>query len=271
MSVLDRTIDRIRQPEYTGENRCMPCTIVNAVIAVVAAAILAVIWIPLGLLTLAIAAGAIYVRGYLVPGTPQLTQRYFPEWLLQLFGKEAVPRPPEPEARADDVDVDELLLKASVVEPCVDEDDLCLEASFEADWWDRIRRLRDDRDRGKRALASILDVEATELDVEDRSDRFVVTQADRTIGRWDSEGAYLADVAVEPLLGDRIAGWDELDAQLRTQALAGLRVFLERCPVCETPLEHIENVQESCCGTSIVGVAIECPDCEARVFSGSIR
>ena len=25
--------DRLRQPEYTGENRCTPCTVVNVVIA----------------------------------------------------------------------------------------------------------------------------------------------------------------------------------------------------------------------------------------------
>lgn len=249
----------------------MPCTVVNSIISIVLAALLAVIWIPLGIAGLIVFGAAIYVRGYLVPGTPYLTQRYFPEWLLQLFGKEPVQEPAETTSIDGPVEVDQLLLDASVVEPCAHEDDLCLTEEFEASWWDRIRRLRGDEAGALQRLASITDVPAGELDLEDRDGERVLIRDERTIGRWDSEAAYLADMAVEPLLAERIPDWDDLAGRVRTQALAGLRVFLDACPVCETDLEQVENVRESCCGSNIVGVSIECPECETRLFTGSIR
>ncbi|MFB6159704.1 MAG: hypothetical protein ABEJ61_00830, partial [Haloferacaceae archaeon] len=33
--------DRVRRPEYTGENRCVPCTVVNLVIAAALALVVA--------------------------------------------------------------------------------------------------------------------------------------------------------------------------------------------------------------------------------------
>ena len=80
-------LDRIRQPEYTGENRCLPCTALNVAIAFLATALVA----PLG--PVAVAAvffgsmGSIYFRGYLIPGTPRLTKRYLPDPVLERFGK----------------------------------------------------------------------------------------------------------------------------------------------------------------------------------------
>ncbi|MFW6448196.1 MAG: hypothetical protein ACOC0X_01500 [Halobacteriota archaeon] len=270
MSVVGAAVNRLRQPEHTGPNRCMPCTVVNAVIAIVLAGILAVLWWPIGIVALGVFAAAIYLRGYLVPGTPHLTQTYFPEWLLQLFGKEPVESGVEP-IPAGDMDVDEVLRVAGVVEPCATEDDLCLVADFERSWWEEIRRLREDRELAEDRLGAILELEPDGFELAADGGELVLRQEDRTLGKWLSEGAFLADLALEPLLDERIHGWDDLDPRLRTQSLAGLRVFLERCPACEGALEHVENVHESCCGSRIVGVAIECPACEAQLFNGSIR
>ena len=60
---------RLRQPEYTGRNRCVPCTIVNLLIAVIITGGVAVVSIPLGGALFVVSLGAIYFRGYLVPGT----------------------------------------------------------------------------------------------------------------------------------------------------------------------------------------------------------
>jgi hypothetical protein len=82
-----------RQPEYTGENRCVPCTATNVAIAAVLAIGLAFILVtPIGVVAFLASLVVIYLRGYLVPGTPELTKRYFPPWLLALFGKEPVAR-----------------------------------------------------------------------------------------------------------------------------------------------------------------------------------
>jgi len=83
----DPSFDRIRQPEYTGENRCLPCTALNVAIAFFATLLAA----PLGPVAVAVvflgSMGSIYYRGYLIPGTPRLTKRYLPDPILELFDK----------------------------------------------------------------------------------------------------------------------------------------------------------------------------------------
>ena len=88
MSVARRTLDRVRQPEYTGENRCVPCTVANLAIAAVLTAGLAFASVPGAAVFAVFAVGSIWLRGYLVPKTPELTKRYFPDWLLAKFDKQ---------------------------------------------------------------------------------------------------------------------------------------------------------------------------------------
>ncbi|OIB55431.1 hypothetical protein [Natrialba sp. SSL1] len=77
----------VHNPEYTGENRCLPCTIVNLVIAGILAVAAAVVSPLLAVAVFGLSVAAIALRGYLVPGTPTLTKRYFPDWLLAKFDK----------------------------------------------------------------------------------------------------------------------------------------------------------------------------------------
>ncbi|ELZ48280.1 hypothetical protein C464_07380 [Halorubrum coriense DSM 10284] len=79
--------DRIREPAYTGENRCLPCTVVNVVLAVALTAAAAVFGPVVAAAVLVASMGSIYYRGYLVPRTPDLTKRYLPDRVLRLFGK----------------------------------------------------------------------------------------------------------------------------------------------------------------------------------------
>ena len=65
----------IADPEHTGENRCLPCTLVNAVGVAVAAALLSRRRRSLGLLVAAVGAAAVWLRGYVVPGTPRFAPR----------------------------------------------------------------------------------------------------------------------------------------------------------------------------------------------------
>jgi len=81
-------VTRFRNRAYTGQNRCLPCTALNAGIALVLGIVAAV-------LTSAVVAGAvvavaavvIYLRGYLIPYTPTITKRYFPDRVLEWFDK----------------------------------------------------------------------------------------------------------------------------------------------------------------------------------------
>lgn len=84
-------LEELEQPAYTGENRCTPCTLLNFLIAAGVSALLGRRNRALGILTFLVGAAAIYLRGYLVPGTPELTKRYLPESVLAAFDK-AEPR-----------------------------------------------------------------------------------------------------------------------------------------------------------------------------------
>ena len=84
-------VDELRQPDYTGENRCEPCTVLNLVIAMVAGSLIARKSRLGGLLAVVMSIALIYLRGYLVPGTPTLTKRYLPPAVLRWFGKDPDP------------------------------------------------------------------------------------------------------------------------------------------------------------------------------------
>ncbi|WP_226004849.1 hypothetical protein [Natrinema salinisoli] len=84
-------VDDLKQPEYTGENRCEPCTVLNLVIAAVVGSLIARKSRLGGLLAITVSVALIYLRGYLVPGTPTLTKRYLPPEVLRWFGKEPDP------------------------------------------------------------------------------------------------------------------------------------------------------------------------------------
>lgn len=278
MAPVKNAFDRFRKPEYTGENRCLPCTAINVFAALLLAISIALVWPPGGAFVMIACLLVIALRGYLVPGTPTLTARYLPETVLRWFGKAepterfAAETSSDERVRDGKSDVEELLLSAGVVEVDPGTDDLQLTERFHDAWWRRIRRLRDDGGELER-LAAILDVDvdALSIDVEGGNDRLVVSFEEDAIAHWVSEAAFYADLAVEPTLREWLPRWDELTDDRRTSLIAGLRAFLEECPRCEAPLEPVENVRKSCCSSDFVRVTVECEACDSRVFDGSYR
>lgn len=273
---MSSVLQRIRQPEYTGANRCYPCTVVNAILAVVLAAGLALAVdavapattaLAVGAVSLAIAAAAIYVRGYLVPGTPTLTKRYMPDRVLRWFGKApegTVNHGASEAGTVGDVDPERLLVEAGALEPCAEVDDLCLTDNFATQWHDAIRETREDgtdRDR----LMTVLDAGDLDLSFEERGDAFWARADGRRIGTWESRAAFLADVAAAPLLADRLQQWETLSVRARGKLLNGLRLFLQRCPDCDATLAFETETVESCCSTHDVA-AVSCESCGARLF-----
>ncbi|UWG50542.1 Uncharacterized protein AArcCO_1232 [Halalkaliarchaeum sp. AArc-CO] len=277
-------IGRFRRPEYTGENRCMPCTALNAVITGVLAITVGVVSTGAGAVVLLVGGAAIYFRGYLIPGTPTITQRYFPTWALRLFGKEPLAEPNALDTDggvtagtndrgenplADYEHVGELLADAGIVEDCADEDDLCLTPAFEEAWWDRIERFRDD-DAAIERLAAVLDVDPEGVAVAG-TDPFEVEIDGVTAGRWSSRAAFLADLGAEPTVAEWLPIWDELDQRQSGELLASLRAFLQRCPDCDGELTSIEDVTKTCCSGEYVNVSRDCTECDASVFNGSYQ
>jgi len=297
-------VDGLRQPEYTGENRCTPCTIVNTAIAAVLSGGLAAgtgvvagsaaLGVGVGVACFAVCAAAIYLRGYLVPRTPELTKRYFPDRVLAWFDKEPEPgvgfeAPPGEGAAAEaegetgddpapdigepdeDLEPEQALLTAGAVEECADVDDLCLDEEFGAAWRERIRSVGVD---GADAEAIMAALDLPEMDgevtVEHYGDAVVLEHEGRHIGKWESPAALLADLAAAGELAERYDRWPELNAFDRSRLLRGLRIFVENCPECGGRISLGQDTVESCCRSFDV-VAVTCEDCGSRLFEERLQ
>ena len=264
--IVDAVAASLRRPEYTGENRCPPCTAVNVLIAVVLAGVLLAVSFPLAAVTLAVSLAAIYFRGYLVPRTPALTERYFPERVLRWFDKSAEPAPPDaaPNGGAEPVDTETLLFDAGAVVECERGEDLCLDDAFRADWRERVAELRAD-DTTREDLARVLGVDPDTLVVEDYGSAFVAGFDGGRLGQWESRAAFVADIAAANELRERYPAWADVPIRDRSRTLRGLRIFLDRCPDCDGPVTMARDTVDSCC-RSVDVVAASCDACNARLF-----
>jgi len=249
---------RFRRPEYTGENRCTPCTVVNvAVLAAVSAAVAAVS-IPGSAVAFGAGALSIYARGYLVPGTPALTRRYFPDWVLAKFDKLDVPDSDS----ATGGDPAAVLEAAGAVEPCDATSDLCLTDSFEGAWRDRTEAVRG-TDPDALTVTESLNVAPSAVDVTERGDAVRAEVSEGESLEWPSRRALAADLAAAALLEDRDPGWHRRTLPEQARVLRGLRVFLDTCPSCGGSVTPSADTVESCC-REVEVVAVACDDCGAR-------
>lgn len=257
---------RLRQPEYTGENRCVPCTVVNVAIAVTGSAVVGVavdgqVGRVIAGGTLVAALATIYLRGYLVPGTPTLTKRYLPARVLAWFDKAPS------ESVVTDIDVEAELVDAGVLEPCADRDDLCLTAGFERAWH---RRLAAAPTEGVDLAPFLSDAERAavdrgSVDLEQVGAAYVAFVDDRQVAQWESRAAFAADRAAVDLLADRVDGWTRLGFTARTELAGALRLWLDHCPTCGDPVGPGRDTVESCC-REVPVVAVECDRCDHRLF-----
>jgi len=279
------TLRRWQDPEYTGANRCLPCTVVNSVIGVgLAGGIGAagLVWATPTVaaagacLALFVSAASIYFKGYLVPGTPTLTKRYFPAWLLDAFGKApetatgtSTPATDRrghqsPEEPPEEIDLEEVLVGAGALEPCQGGADLCLTDEFRDAWDAQIEQARES-EVGRDRLPEILDISAEDVTVEDHGEAFRARVDGQYVGTWESRAAFVADIAAADVLSEWLDDWDEVPVAHRGQLLNGLRLFLVTCPTCGGDLAFGTDTVESCCTTREVA-AVTCEACDTRVF-----
>ncbi|SMO50707.1 hypothetical protein [Halorubrum cibi] len=283
MDALSRLPIWLRDPRYTGSNRCLPCTIVNLVIAVGLAIAVATVSVGWAVAVLAVAAATIGVRGYLVPGTPALTKRYLPDRVLALFDKGperdgfASGTPAESVAESTEsgpFDPATALVEAGVLleDPAID--DFVLEERFH-DAWRREARNLADADEDEAALAAFLDLDAaadseTEtVALTDHGHAYVASIENEPAGRWESRQAFLADLAAASTLADRWDGWESLSTARRSELLGSLRLFVEACPTCDGVVTLDATVVESCCRRYDV-LAATCEACGARLFEADV-
>lgn len=286
------TLDSLRQPEHTGDNRCIPCTSVNITIALCLGVVTAYIWIPAGIALFIASLIIIYLRGYLIPGTPTLTKRYLPEPILKLFEQTSSkpnhsgleqPSRPTP-AKEQTTDPETILLEANAIEPCQNKDDLCLTDEFQATWDEHLDTtsfdslLTESENEGDaKSKEQIHNSEQTPFDQLVETDEEIHVESQKPdddifaytdtaqVGYWRSHSAFLADITAAAALSEQYDGWSDLMVEERFQAINGLRAFLEECPECGGEIEMGEDVVESCCRAHDV-LVLSCIDCETRLL-----
>ncbi|MCO8253326.1 hypothetical protein NKF26_05840 [Haladaptatus sp. AB618] len=263
-------LDELRKPEYTGENRCWPCTVLNAIILLSACA--GVIKFYPGKRTrrlgVASAVGivggaAIALRGYLVPGTPQIA----PKLAARLSPKPQPPAETGSLAGETDEDVGEralsALLDAGIVHAVGES--LHLDEGFRTDWRDEMTTLRSGNlgTAVRNASPSLVTTES----VNDDEYIVVTTDGDEIENeRWLSRPVAIAEVAATRALDEY-----DIDPDVRVQSASALRAFLNDCPVCDAPLEVTSA--DNCCGSGTSSPlappdeVLACPDCDQRVFT----
>lgn len=275
---------RFKRDRYTGENRCLPCTVVNICLGFLFALAFQITATSLGAAGLALAGSialfglaivVVYLRGYLVPGTPGLTKRYLPSGVLAAFGKDRTatgltgipPADRETESTDDGgttTDVEAALLEAEVLTERADGGGFRLTGAFERDFEAATATLdSDDAARGQ--LLDVLGVPDGNVELEAYGGAFRVYWDGTPVGTWESRPAFLADVAAAELLAGRVDGWERRSVPQRSEVLGGLRSYLTTCPGCGGALSFGTETVESCCSTHEV-VAVTCEDCDARVF-----
>lgn len=264
-------VERLRRPEYTGENRCRACTAVNVAIAMVASGLLGLASPPLGIVTFAVSVALIYIRGYLVPGTPEMTRRYLPERILRYFDEHPARRTtasdgPQFETleklayeREHAVDETAFLWDVEAVEETSDGPEAT--EAFASDVWRRVERRRDEP-VSPGDVAELFQVSPDGLEFQDRD--YPAMKVGLRIRKWPSEGALRADVANHEALVARSDRWLDVPQEQRLEILETLRTYLRECPTCRGRLAFHDETVESCCGEYEVAV-YGCVDCEERL------
>jgi hypothetical protein len=250
-------VSQFARPEYTGENRCMPCTVVNVIIALGISLALTSVSVAGALAAMVAMGGVIYFRGYLVPGTPTLTERYLPDRIMAWFDHSTVPDGPA------NLDPEALLADAGILVEDSTGADLELDPEFERRWQARFDAVGGGSDRA--ILAALTAVDPERLSVEYHDTAFVAWLDDRHLGQWESRVAFHADVAAFELLAEYVPAWESLPLAHRSTTLGVLRLFIERCPACDGVVAMETGVKRSCC-RDIDVIATTCLGCGERLF-----
>jgi hypothetical protein len=286
-------LDRLRNPNHTGERRCLPCTVTNAVLLGLACAGLA----RRRSRTLAAALGVgggvvIALRGYLVPFTPRFGPRLADRLPGEVFhadageDRESHQAPDTSGSLGGDTDEEAgekvltTLLERGVV--VAESETLYLADDFREAWREEMRALRE---HGARGLDDALRESAPEGTVTDVVEQdggpfgeterwFVVSDGsgDPAREQWLTRPVAVAEIGAVRALADwGTDDWDNLDATRRAQAAGPLRTFLETCPVCDGPV--VETTEVECCGgpggtqADAPDDVLACGECESRLYT----
>ncbi|SIR62059.1 hypothetical protein [Natronorubrum thiooxidans] len=269
--------ERIRRREYTGENRCWPCTITNGVLVAIAVGGLSLLGRRTAAKAVAVVGTAVIaLRGYVVPYTPRFAPALVAALPIDLFDHS---RPVAATGSLSDSSIASAeasetaeptgeavlttLLEAGVVVP--EGDEIRLTDAARDDWRREMRTLREAK---MATLARIAD-DQTDASVDARAERrwgrsVLVLERDGGVPVTLRRGVAVAELAAARSLESRVES-----APIRRAAGRPLRSLLEACPLCG---DELTITQSSCCGeTTPIGQTpsekLVCPTCDERVFT----
>lgn len=253
---------RFRRPEYTGENRCIPCTVVNSIIAVGVTGVLTTLNPILGICSVVASAILLYYRGYLIPGAPTITKRYMPDRVLEMFGKEPILTTPgfiEPNnERFDDTtefNTLSLLLRHGVIQPTDDGEDIELTTVFK----ETFPEVNSD-DPISRAEA-VFQSHFQDLSIDGQSDvPYLINTADTVLLSWTSETALRIDAQSAQALDNFVPNTEALNKNEYFSLLQSIRALREICPKCGDVIRFTQQERETCCQTYTANV-LSCDSC----------
>lgn len=282
---MGRFTDGLWRPEYTGRNRCWPCTAVNVTLVGLVGAAAAVVgdW-TIGTVVVGTGLVLVWRRGYVVPYTPRFAPRLARRLPGDHFGERRRRDNPlrgrgdddESSGRVTDSLADDdpdgeavlsALVEAGVVVP--DDETLRLTEAFRTRWHEEMSALRG---RDPEALTAAVGgvatgVAETEAVESDRNRVFVVLSdgTDSVANEiWLSRPVAIAEVAAVRCLEGTVP------EDLRLAAAGPLRMFLQRCPACEGTVE--ESTTVDCCGGTTTPLdgpdeVLACRDCGERLYT----
>jgi hypothetical protein len=147
-----------------------------------------------------------------------------------------------------------------------------LTPTFEAAWRDRMLAHATDADLLDTLLDDVFaDValdRCTASSLRRRDDAVVLDAGGRSVARWESRAAVVADAAAAAALSARSDEWHALAPDARSRILGTLRLCLERCPTCRGPISLRRDPVETPRRSALV-IAGSCDHCGSRLFEVS--
>lgn len=232
---LRRWVERLRRPEYTGENRCWPCTLLNVGLVLGAGLAVSRRRGPLGLLVVPVGCALVALRGYVIPGTPRFAPRLVKPLPVD-FGHPA-PEGVESDSLGADVKPEALMESLAAADILIPErETLHLNEAFRDAWENRMAEFRElsGEELAERAATASYE----NVDGQFHSGR-VLLAGDRDV--WLSPAVAIAETAAV----ETLAEWD-VPEELRAPAAEPLRTFVRTCPVCGGDV--VETTLRNCCG-----------------------
>lgn len=246
------SLSDLRRPEYTGENRCWPCTVLNVALVLLGSVAVGFLSPLLAVLVFVSGLALVALRGYVVPYTPEFAPRIAAALPVDLgFHQHRTDGGRTSESLTGDDEMDgETLIRRLAEAGVVTADEsgeLFLAGETRRTWEAGMRRLRDVSDEELAASTASAAPFPAEGTVE--GDWVVVTRTgvdetgidgDEGDEVWLSRAHAIADTAAVAAMTGAV------DARTAAQAAMPLRLFLETCPLCGGDTH--ETVVKECCG-----------------------